>query len=233
MPQFYKSNLLLASLPTADVDTIRPHLRAADLKRETVLFETGRKIEQVYFPYSGIVSLVIELQSGDTTECAMIGRDGLAGGSAAMGAPVAVCKGIVQIAGTGSSIEANHLARLAEASPPLRKALFDHDRLILVQSMQSAACNANHKIEARMARWLLRSRDLVGGDDLDLTQEFLSQMLAVRRTSVSVIANAFQEEGLIRYSRGHVHILDVEGLRKRSCECYETVKVHSDRTAKL
>ena len=98
-----------------------------------------------------------------------------------------------------------------------------------MQAQQSAACNATHTVEARLARWLLRSRDLQGSDDLPFTQEFIAEMMGVRRTSVSVVANTLQQAGLVRYSRGHIRILNLEGLRASACECYETVKAHSDR----
>jgi CRP-like cAMP-binding protein len=101
--------------------------------------------------------------------------------------------------------------------------------VLFAQAQQSAACNASHHVEARLARWLLRSRDLTGADTMDLTQEFLAEMLGVRRSSVSPVAQALQREGLVHYSRGRIKILDVEGLRRRSCECYGTVKAHYDR----
>ena len=125
--------------------------------------------------------------------------------------------------------------RIVPAAPSRRQqrgfptTVIRHEQLILIQAQQSAACNATHSVEARLARWLLRSRDLLGTDNLNFTQEFLSQMLGVRRSSVSIVATALQREGLIRYRRGHIHILDLEGLRKRSCECYGTVKAHFKR----
>jgi DNA-binding MarR family transcriptional regulator len=107
-----------------------------------------------------------------------------------------------------------------------------HEPLILVQAQQSAACNAAHTIDARLARWLLRCRDLQGSDDLLLTQEFIAEMLGVRRTSVSVVANTLQQAGLIRYRRGHIRILDLEGLQDTACECYQTVKSQAERLLK-
>jgi CRP-like cAMP-binding protein len=104
-----------------------------------------------------------------------------------------------------------------------------HEQMLLVQAQQSAACNASHTLEARMARWLLRSRDLANGETLLLTQEFISQMLGVQRSSVSIVANTLQKAGLLRYSRGRVEITDTQGLREASCECYGIVKAHSDR----
>ena len=110
-----------------------------------------------------------------------------------------------------------------------RTALFRHEQIVLVQAQQSAACNATHTVEARLARWLLRCRDLQGSDDLLLTQEFVAEMMGVRRTSVSVVANTLQQAGFIRYRRGHIRILNLEGLQETACECYQTIKTHSDR----
>jgi CRP-like cAMP-binding protein len=194
-----------------------------------VLFEVGDPITQIYFPHSGVVSLVVPLESGETIESAMIGRESLVGGSAGLNGQASVCKAIVQMAGAASVLDVEKFRSVADASGACRTALFKHEQLILVQAQQSAACNAIHSVEARLARWLLRCRDLHGGDDLHLTQEFISQMLGVRRTSVSVIANTLQQAGFLRYSRGHIRILNLEGLRETSCECYDTVRSHADR----
>jgi CRP-like cAMP-binding protein len=107
-----------------------------------------------------------------------------------------------------------------------------HEQFVMAQAQQSAACNATHAVEARISRWLLRCRDLAGSDDIALTQEFLAEMMGVRRTSVSLVANTLQQAGLIKYRRGHIRILDVEGLQEAACECYETVRTHADRLLK-
>ncbi|MEN3376018.1 MAG: hypothetical protein V7604_1373 [Hyphomicrobiales bacterium] len=223
------SNFLLASLPASDIGALRPHLRTVELPQGMVLFEIGDPITQVYFPSSGVVSLVVPLESGEIIESAMIGRESLVGGSAGLSGQVSVCKAIVQIAGAGSVLDTERFRALAETSAACRTALFRHEQLLFVQAQQSAACNATHTVEARLARWLLRCHDLQGGDELQLTQEFIAQMLGVRRTSVSVIANTLQQAGFLRYSRGHIRILNLEGLRETTCECYQTVKSHADR----
>jgi hypothetical protein len=138
-------------------------------------------------------------------------------------------RGIVQVAGAASILDTDVLRKLADRSVIFRTTLIRHEQALFAQAQQSAACNASHGVEARLARWLLRTRDLAGGEKLELTQEFLAQMLGVRRTSVSVVANALQNAGLIRYRRGHVEILNLEALRETSCECYGAVKSHSDR----
>jgi CRP-like cAMP-binding protein len=222
------SNSVLASLRAVDFAVLQPHLKVIDLPQETILFEAGDLINQVYFPHIGVVSLVVELASGDIIEVAMIGRDSLVGASAVLDGPTSLCKAIVQIAGVASIIDVDRLRDFAEKNPAFRSTLANHERLVLAQAQQSAACNATHSVEARLSRWLLRSRDLQGNDKLRLTQEFLAQMLGVRRSSVSVVANALQQAGLIRYSRGHIDILDLSGLRITACECYATVKSQSD-----
>lgn len=222
-------NHLLASLPSADFELLRPHLKQIELVHEKVLFEAGDKITHIYFPHSGVVSLVVELADGQMIEAAMIGRDSLVGGSSALDGKIALNKGIVQLPGTASILAVDRLRKVAEASVSFRTTLIRHEQVLLVQAQQSAACNASHTVEARLARWLLRSHDLSGDDVLQLTQEFLAQMLGVRRTSVTLVARTLQEAGLIKYRRGKVQITDLEGLREKSCECYETVKAQYDR----
>jgi CRP-like cAMP-binding protein len=226
------SNLFLASLLEADYETIRPHLKSAELPQGTVLFDIGSSIHQVYFPHDGVVSIVVDLASGDTIESAMVGRESLVGASSGLNGQVSVCKAIVQIAGTGTVLDSHRLRSLADGSVACRTALFRHEQLILVQAQQSAACNASHTIQARLARWLLRCRDLQGSDDLQLTQEFISQMMGVRRTSVSEVANTLQQAGLLRYRRGRIRIVDLAGLRESACECYQSVKTQAKRLLK-
>jgi CRP-like cAMP-binding protein len=222
-------NGFMSSLSAADFAVLRPHLKPAEWPQGIVLMEAGQTIERVYFPHAGVVSVVVGLAGGETVEAAMVGSDSFVGGSAALVGKVALNKAIVQIGGSGSALEIGHLRGLANASVEFRTALIRHDQLILVQAQQSAACNISHTVESRLARWLLRCRDLIGSDKLPLTQEFLGQMLGVRRSSVSVVAGTLQRAGLIRYARGHIQIEDVDGLKDSACECYETVKAHSHR----
>jgi CRP-like cAMP-binding protein len=222
-------NRLLASLPADIFSEISPHLKIVELKFGDVLAEPGSPIRQVYFPYSGVISLVVELDIGTMIETAMVGRDGVLNAAAALDGKVSLNKGIVQIAGSAGTIEVNRLRRLANELEPFRSRLIRHEQVLFAQSQQSAACNATHSVEARMCRWLLYMRDLAGNDDLMLTQDFLAQMLGVRRPSVSLVANTLQKAGLIKYSRGRMRLLDVKGLQKGSCECYAAVKAHYQR----
>ena len=222
-------NRLLASLPADAFSAISPHLKIVELKFGDVLAEAGSPIRQVYFPYSGVISLVVELDVGMMIETAMVGHDGALNAASALDGKVSLNKGIVQSAGSAGTIEVNRLRRLANELEPFRALLIRHEQVLFAQSQQSAACNASHSIEARMCRWLLYMRDLAGSDDLLLTQEFLAQMLGVRRPSVSLVANTLQKRGLIKYSRGRMHLLDLKGLQKGACECYGTVKAHYQR----
>ena len=225
----HSPNGLLASLPPADFVTLKPHLETVELKHEAVLFGTGDPVDRVYLPHSGVISLVVNLPSGEMIETGMIGRDSLVGGSSALDGKISLNTAIVQIPGEASVLPLDRMRAFADSSSAFRTTLIRHEQVILIQAQQAAACNATHKVENRLARWLLRCRDLVGGDNLDLTQEFVSQMLGVQRTSVTIVAQTLQTAGLIRYKRGRVHIVDVDGLRDTACDCYHAVKSRSDR----
>ena len=222
-------NNFLASLPAKDFELLRPHLKPFDMVHEDVLFDAGETLNWAYMPHSGVISLVVGLADGQLIEAAMVGRDSLVGGSAALDGGIALNRGIVQVEGTASILDVKALRHVADQSAAFRTTLIRHEQALFVQAQQSAACNASHSVEARLSRWLLRTRDLTGGDTLGLTQEFLAQMLGVRRTSVSLVANTLQDAGLIRYSRGRIEVTNLEGLRATSCECYQTVKSHCDR----
>jgi CRP-like cAMP-binding protein len=204
-------------------------LKPFKLVHGDVLAEAGSEVKRVYFPHSGVISLVVELNIGEMIETAMVGRDGVFNAASALDGKVSLNKGIVQLAGESSVIDVDRLKKTALEFDPFRSLLIRHEQVLFAQSQQSAACNASHSVEARMCRWLLRMRDLAGSDDLTLTQEFLAQMLGVRRPSVSIVANTLQKAGLIKYRRGNIRLLDVEGLQEGSCECYGTVKAHYER----
>ncbi len=227
MPQ--SQNLILASLPQNIFAAIEPSLERVSLNFGDVIAETGEAIRRVYFPFSGVVSLVVDMADGSIIETAMVGRDGVANATSALDGKIAMYKGLIQLAGEAVAIAPDDLRSLAREFEPLQSILIRHEQLLLAQAQQSAGCNASHIVEARMCRWLLRMRDLSGSDDLKLTQEFLAQMLGVRRTSVSVVAGTLQQAGFIRYRRGNIRLLDIDQLRDGACECYGTVKGHYDR----
>jgi CRP-like cAMP-binding protein len=222
-------NRLLDALPQNVFAAIDRHLQPLKFPFGEVFAETNRPISKVYFPYSGVVSLVVEMQVGDMIETAMVGRDGIVNGTSALDGRVSLHKAIVQVEGAGASISPDALRTLAREFEPLHALLIRHEQVLLAQAQQSAGCNASHTVEARMCRWLLRMRDLTGSDDLKLTQEFLAQMLGVRRTSVSLVAGTLQKAGMIRYRRGNIHLVDIAQLEDGACECYTTVKNHYER----
>ena len=217
-------NSLLASLSEIDAAAIRPHLKTMDLENEQVLFEAGEAITDIYFPTGAIVSLVVDLSSGEAIEAAMIGKDGVVGAFAALGGNTAVNRAIVQLAGPALTCKLSVLKSATLQSPSLLSTLFRHEQAVYAQASQSAACVAAHNVEARLCRWLLRARDLADTDDLQFTQEFLAEMLGVERTSVTLHARTLQQAGIIKYSRGKIQITDLEAMRETVCECYGTVK---------
>ena len=225
----HSPNRLLAGVSDEVSQALRPHLKLYEYQQGDVLAEAGRPIHVVYFPHSGIISLVVELSLGEMIETAMVGRDGVVNAAPALDGKVSLNKAIVQMAGFASVITAAALAEVADRFRELRSLLIRHEQVLLAQSQQSGACNASHLVEARLCRWLLRTRDLANSDDLNITQEYLAQMLGVRRSSISIVAGTLQKAGLIRYRRGHIHILDVDALKDGACECYETVNTHYER----
>lgn len=222
-------NSFLANLSDADFDLLGGHLHAVDLPSEKILLNIDEPIERVYFPHGGAVSLFVRLQEGATIETGILGRDSLIGGTLVQGKPISLHTAVVQIACKSSALDREHLRSAAAQSITLQAALAGADQMNLLQAQQSAACFISHNLEARLARWLLRCRDLTDSDDLALTQEFLSLMLGVRRTSVSLVAGNLQQAGLISYRRGHIRIRDLDGLRDAACECYYTVRTYSEQ----
>jgi len=222
-------NHLLAALPAADFELLRPHLETVELVQEAVLVGAGNRVKQVLFPHSGVISLVVSLAGGGTVEVASVGNDSIFGGSAALDGNISLTDAIVQLPGTASSLDVSVLRTVASHSIAFRTTLIRHEQALFAQAQQSAACNAMHSAESRLARWLLRMHDLAGEDRLHLTQDFLAQMIGVQRNSVSTVAHALQEAGIIKYSRGNIEITNLEALKEASCECYEAVQAQYKR----
>src|SRR3954466_5180310 len=222
-------NHFLLSLSASDRDLIFPHLKKLTAPREIAIFKAEDTIERVYFPHSGIISLIVGLSSGQFVEAGVLGRNGVIGAGAALDGQVAFKTAISQAEGAGTVIDASRLKRLARDSEAIRIALVRQEHVLAAQTQQVAACNALHELEERLSRWLLQSRDLLSSDTLPLTQEFLAQMLGVQRSSVTLVARKLQQAGLINYRRGRIHVLDVEGLQDSSCECYAAINRHFQR----
>ncbi len=217
-------NRLLQALPAADFEALLPHLQVVELTRESCLVEAGNELTQIYLPHSGIVSMVVSLSEGQAVEVAMVGRDGMTGALEALGDGIALTDAVVLCPGTASVLNVAQLKAIVAQSATFRSLLFRQGQALLVQAQQSAACNASHSVEERLARWLLRARDLSDGETLPMTQELLARMIGVQRNAVSIVAHALQEAGVLRYSRGQIEITDLKALRETACECYRTVK---------
>jgi CRP-like cAMP-binding protein len=225
----HSPNHLLAALPPRDFGLLRPHLETIELVQEAILVGAGEPLTRVFFPHNGVISLVVSLAGGGSVEVAMIGRDSVFGGSAALDGKISLTNAVVQLPGAASTLEVEILRAAAQDSLAFRTTLIRHEQAVFAQAQQSAACNALHSAEARLARWLLRMHDLAGEDDLQLTQDFLAQMIGVQRNSVSTVAHVLQQAGVIKYSRGHIKITDLEALKDVSCECYQAVHAQYKR----
>jgi CRP-like cAMP-binding protein len=225
----HRRNLLLAALPPKDFSLLAPHLRDAPLEQGAILQEQGERIDQVYFPHQGIISLLAVMQQGDAIETATIGHEGAVGTLCGLGPRRSHSRAVVQVAGLAARIAAERFRQAAEESREIRDMIMRHGEMLLIQVQQSSACNALHAVEARLCRWLLQVHDRLDSNTIKLTHEFLSETLGVRRTTVTVIASTLQEAGLIRYHRGRIEIVDRAGLEARACECYEAIRRHIDR----
>jgi CRP-like cAMP-binding protein len=216
-------NLILDGLPEGVRASVEPYLTAVDLPQSLILQEAGRPVSQVYFPSSGMVSLLAVTPSGESIETGIVGREGVVGGLA-VGDLSSFAQAIVQIEGRALRIGAAQFRALCQEHPALRERVDRYQAFILTQAQQNAACHALHSLEGRLCRWLLQSEDLIESNQIALTQEFLSYMLGVRRPTVSVAASELQRDGLITYRRGTISVLDRAGLLKRSCQCYDVLR---------
>ena len=214
------ANRLLARLPSADLDRLRPDLQPVALKQKTLLYKFRGAIDAVYFPASGIVSAMTVMEDGAAIEVATIGNEGMVGLTAFVGGETSPHEVIVQLAGGGFRLSAEALHRELGRAGALRSLLVKYHTAFSTQVAYSVACNGLHKIEQRCSRWLLMTADRVGSNVIELTHEFLAVMLGVRRSSVTEVLRPLQELGLVRNSRGVIEILDRPGLEGRACECY-------------
>jgi CRP-like cAMP-binding protein len=213
-----RRNDLLAALPEAELQRWLPMLEWVDLPLGHVVGESGVTLKHVYFPTSAIVSLLYVMEDGASAEIAVAGFEGLIGLSLFMGGGSTPSRAVVQSAGEGYRINAQAIHLLLR-----------YTQALITQMTQTAACNRHHSIDQQLCRWLLLSLDRLPGNELLMTQELIANMLGVRREGVTEAALSLQKAGLIRYSRGHIHVLDRPGLEQRTCECYGVVKREYDR----
>jgi CRP-like cAMP-binding protein len=216
-------NKLLAALPRNDFDRLLTHLAMISVPRGSVLVEAGAEVDHIYFPHYGMLSLFTVLRDGKAIETASVGREGVVGAMAGLGLCRSMVRVVVQMPTACSKIAVAHFRNAAVASGPIRNLCIHYNEVLLSQARVTAACNALHSIEARFCRWLLQSADRAANDTVPLTQELFAEMLGVRRTSVTEVANKVQSAGAITYSRGVIKILDRAALMRMSCECYRTL----------
>jgi CRP-like cAMP-binding protein len=217
-------NDLLASLFAGGARSrLEPHLRAIQLQQGQVLAEPLGPIGQVYFPYAGIISFLVPLRDGHLIQTGLVGRDGAVGALQALNGKVSANRITVQLPGRAAVVEAQRMAEIARDYPGVHALILSQEQFFISEVQQSAACNAVHTVQQRVSRWMLRMNDLVGMN-VAVTQELLAGLIAVRRTSVSAAAASLQAAGIIRYTRGHIQIMDIEGLRRSSCECYQALR---------
>jgi CRP-like cAMP-binding protein len=218
------SNRLLATLPRKDYQLILPHLTSVQLAQSEVLYEARAEVDQVYFPLSGMVSMLVVMSDGNAIETATVGREGVVGAMSGHGLHTSKVRSVVQLPMFASKIASSALRKVVKASSPIADLCIKYNEALLGQARVTAACNALHHIEPRFCRWLLQTRDRAESDSFPLTQEFLADMLGVRRTSVTEVAQNVQASGAISYSRGLINIVDLEKLKAMACECYEALR---------
>jgi CRP-like cAMP-binding protein len=222
-------NRLLELLPAADRERLMGTMQCVTVKQGDRLFERHKPIEHVDFPLEGLISLVVTMKEGDVAEVGTVGNEGMAGIPLILGAETSASDAFYQAHGRSMRVSAPAFAEELVRHGPLEDILRRYAQGYLNQAAQSAACNRLHPVEQRFCRWILLSHDRIGYDTLPLTQEFLAQMLGVRRASVSVVAGMLQKAGFIRYNRGVIEVLDRARLEESSCECYDVVRKEYER----
>lgn len=221
-------NMILAALPLADFELLRPNLQTIDMPRGLVLVRSGEIPDRAYFPHSGVIASYVTLSDGSVIETRITSSKGALGAATGAGERPSFTSAVVRLDGMSSTIDYRSLYACIDQSAALRALLAKHEAFQQAMADQSIACNAVHDAEARLARRLLRLRRMSGDSRLAVTQEVLAEMLGLKRNAVSYVAHAMQETNVIRYSRGMLEIVDVEALRRLSCECYDTVTAYRD-----
>lgn len=219
----FHSNQLLAQLTAEDLHLISPHFAVVTLRQGHVVCKAGDEVEHVYFPHDGMVSLLAVMQNGKAIETATVGREGVIGAMAGLGLYSSMVRAVVQLPMVSTRISAARFRHAVAASKAIGRTCIRYNEVLLSQARVTAACNALHPVDARFCRWLLQSADRAESMTVALTQELLSEMLGVRRTSVTDAAGKLQKDGIISFSRGLIQILDRSRLEALSCECYQSL----------
>ena len=218
-----RGNRLLDLLPAADRRRLLEHMELVELDLRQRVYEPGKPIEHVYFPLTTVISMLAVMDDGQAVEVATMGNEGMAGLPVFLGASTSPDLAFAQVPGRALRMPAGEFRELANGAGTVQALLQRYTQAFFVQLAQGAACNRLHSMDERLARWLLMTHDRVGQDQFPLTQEFMAQMLAVRRATVTEAAGRLQQAGLITYSRGIITILDRPGLEAASCECYRII----------
>ena len=224
-----RQNHLLAALPDAEWERFSPHFDSVDMPLGQVMYESGRTLSHVYFPTNAIVSLLYVMEDGASAEIAVVGNEGLVGISLFMGGESTPSRAVVQSAGHGYRLKSQLVKDEFNRAGPVMHLLLRYTQALITQMAQTAVCNRHHTLDQQLCRWLLLSLDRLKGDELVMTQELIANMLGVRREGVTDAALKLQKQGMIRYARGHITVLDRPGLEARTCECYAVVKKEYDR----
>ncbi|MBN3959495.1 Crp/Fnr family transcriptional regulator [Nostoc sp. NMS8] len=217
-------NRLLAALPTSDYERLIPHLKLVSLPTRQVIYEPGEPITHVYFPQHAVVSIVTIMEDGSTVEVGIVSNEGMVGIPIILGGNTTTTKAFVQVAGAGMQMDADVFRTEFNRGGAIQKLLLRYVRAIYTELTQSCTCNRLHTLEERLARWLLTVSDRLESEKFLLTQEFIAQMLGVRRSGVTVAASTLSRAGMIHYQRGQINILNRENLEATSCECYRVIQ---------
>lgn len=222
-------NRILDALPAPDFERLRPHLAPVDFALRDVLYRPGDRVEYIYFPAKGALSVLTLLQDGSAIEIGTIGSEGLLGLSALLGDGVSLHEVVIQGPGRGFRLGARLAREEVDRPGVFRDLILKLSQYVLAEISQNAACNGHHELRARCARWLLTMGDRLGEDAFPLSQEFLAELLGVQRTAVTGVAQQLRREGLIQYHRGRIELIDRAGLERASCECYAIINELRER----
>jgi len=222
-------NLLIAALPEDVRERLIAHMELVEMPLGRVLYESGVKLQHVYFPVNCIVSLLYVMEDGHSAEIGIVGLEGLVGIALFMGGETTPSRALVQSAGMAYRLPGRYLKDEFSESGPLQRLLLRYTQALITQMAQTAVCNRHHNVDQQLSRWLLMSMDRLPSNELVMTQELIANMLGVRREGVTEAAGKLQKLGLISYHRGRITVLDRPGLEANSCECYRVVKSEFDR----
>lgn len=224
-----QQNHLLAALPVDVKQRLFPHLERVPLPLGDVLYESGDALHHVYFPIDAIISLLYVMESGASAEISVVGNEGLIGVAVFMGGESTPSRAVVQSAGYAYRLAGQRLKDEFNRHGELLQLMLRYTQALITQMAQTAVCNRHHSIDQQLCRWLLLALDRLPGNQLNMTQELIANMLGVRREGVTDAAGKLQRVGVIEYSRGHITVLDRPRLERLSCECYAVVKKETDR----